>query len=98
MIEEMKEAYYGYEYDGSDSVELFSNMQEHLISCFIYGSLIENTACELAARMNSMDNATTNAGKMHQKLSLLYNRTRQANITTELSEIISGAAAVMEAE
>lgn len=98
LVAEMKDAYYGYEYDGHDVDELFANMTEHITAAFIYGSLVENTACELAARMNSMDNATTNAGKMHYKLNLLYNRTRQANITTELSEIISGAAAVMEAE
>ena len=46
--------------------------------------------------MNSMDNATNNAGDMHNNLSLLYNRTRQAGITTELSEIIAGAASVQE--
>jgi ATP synthase F1 gamma subunit len=94
----MKEAYYGYEYDDGDVDELFANLTEHITANLIFGALVENTACELAARMNSMDNATTNAGKMHYKLNLLYNRTRQANITTELSEIISGAAAVMEAE
>merc|ERR1712232_1396277 len=62
----------------------------------IYGCIIENQAVELAARMNSMDNATNNAGDMHNNLSLLYNRTRQAGITTELSEIIAGAAPVQE--
>jgi len=98
MVDEMKEAYYGYEYDGSEEDELFKNLQEHLTACVIYSCLIENTAVELAARMNSMDNATTNAGEMHSKLSILYNRTRQARITTELSEIISGAAAVQEAD
>merc|ERR1712063_235372 len=82
----------------ADVEALFMNMQDHVTGCFIHAALMENTACELAARMSSMDNATTNAGKMYQSLNLLFNRTRQANITTELSEIISGAAAVMEAE
>jgi len=96
MVDEMKDAYYGYEYDGTDEEELFKNLQEHLAACILYGSLIENNAVELAARMNSMDNATNNASDMHNKLSLLFNRTRQAGITTELSEIISGAASVAE--
>jgi len=98
MAAEMKEGYYGYEFDGTDEDELFKNLQEHLTATIIYGSLIENAAVELAARMNSMDNATTNAGKMFGSLNQLYNRTRQAGITTELSEIISGAAAVQEQE
>merc|ERR1712137_1228893 len=96
MVDEMKDAYYGYEYDGTDEEELFKNLQEHLAACILYGSLIENNAVKLAARMNSMDNATNNASDMHNKLSLLFNRTRQAGITTELSEIISGAASVAE--
>jgi len=98
MVEEMKDSYYGYEYDGTDEAELFKNLQEHLAACIIYGCLIENSAVELASRMNSMDNATNNAGDMFQRLSLLYNRTRQAGITTELSEIIAGAASVTEAD
>jgi len=98
MVDEMKDSYYGYEYDGTDEEELFKNLQEHLAACIIYGCLIENNAVELAARMNSMDNATNNAADMHQKLNLLYNRTRQAGITTELSEIIAGAASVQEAD
>jgi len=96
MIDEMKESYYGYEYDNTEEAELFQNLQEHLTACIIYGCIIENQAVELAARMNSMDNATNNAGDMHNNLSLLYNRTRQAGITTELSEIIAGAASVQE--
>lgn len=92
----MKESYYGYEYDNTDEDELFRNLQEHLTASVIYGSLIENAAVELAARMNSMDNATNNASSAYKRLSRLYNRTRQAGITTELSEIIAGAASVQE--
>ena len=56
-------------------------------------SSVEVTA-ELAARMTAMDNATRNAGDMIDRLTLVYNRTRQANITKELIEIISGAEAL----
>jgi F-type H+-transporting ATPase subunit gamma len=55
---------------------------------------MESTASELAARMTAMDNATRNAGDMIDNLTLLYNRTRQAVITKELIEIISGAEAL----
>lgn len=60
----------------------------------IYKALLESNASEHAARMTAMDNATRNAGDMINKLSLQYNRTRQAMITKELIEIISGAEAV----
>ena len=59
-----------------------------------YRALLENAASEQGARMTAMDNATRNAGEMIKKLTLLYNRTRQAAITKELIEIISGAEAV----
>ena len=60
----------------------------------IYRSILESSASEHAARMTSMDNATRNAGDMIDRLTLTYNRTRQAFITKELIEIISGAEAV----
>ena len=60
----------------------------------IYRSILESSASEHAARMTSMDNATRNAGDMNDRLTLTYNRTRQAFITKELIEIISGAEAV----
>ena len=60
----------------------------------IYGSILESSAAEHAARMTSMDNATRNAGDMIDSLTMTYNRTRQAVITKELIEIISGAEAV----
>ncbi|MBN8828283.1 MAG: F0F1 ATP synthase subunit gamma [Sphingobacteriia bacterium] len=60
----------------------------------IYHALLENAASEQGARMTAMDNATRNAGEMINDLSLEYNRTRQAHITKELIEIISGAEAV----
>lgn len=60
----------------------------------VYSALLESAASEQGARMTAMDNATRNAGDMIKKLTLVYNRTRQATITKELIEIISGAEAV----
>ena len=60
----------------------------------IYGALVENAASEQGARMTAMDNATRNAGEMIERLTLFYNRTRQAQITKELIEIVSGAEAL----
>ena len=60
----------------------------------IYRALLESSASEQAARMTAMDNATRNAGDMIDRLSLLYNRSRQAAITTELTEIVTGAEAL----
>ena len=60
----------------------------------IYSALLENAAGFYASQMTAMDSATRNAGDMIKRLSLNYNRARQANITKELIEIISGAEAV----
>jgi F-type H+-transporting ATPase subunit gamma len=60
----------------------------------LFRALIESAAGEQGARMSAMDNATRNAGDMINRLTLNYNRTRQANITRELIEIISGAEAI----
>ena len=60
----------------------------------IFTALLENAASEQGARMTAMDNATRNAGEMIDRLTLNYNRTRQAAITKELIEIISGAEAL----
>ena len=64
------------------------------MSVQVYRSLLENNASEHGARMSAMDNATKNAGELIDKLTLQYNRARQANITSELMEIISGAEAI----
>jgi F-type H+-transporting ATPase subunit gamma len=58
-----------------------------------YGALLESTAAEHGARMTAMDAATTNAGEMIDKLTLYMNRVRQASITKEIIEVVSGAAA-----
>ncbi len=60
----------------------------------LFGALLENAASEQGARMAAMDSATRNAGDMINKLTLSYNRQRQAQITKELMEIISGAEAL----
>jgi F-type H+-transporting ATPase subunit gamma len=64
------------------------------ISVQIFRALLDSAAGEQAARMQAMDNSTRNAGDMIKKLSLVYNRARQAQITKELIEIISGAEAI----
>ncbi|TAN19439.1 MAG: F0F1 ATP synthase subunit gamma, partial [Rhizobiaceae bacterium] len=64
------------------------------IAVQIFRALLENAAGEMGAKMTAMDNATRNAGDMINKLSITYNRQRQAQITKELIEIISGAEAL----
>ncbi|MCL2069260.1 MAG: ATP synthase F1 subunit gamma [Oscillospiraceae bacterium] len=64
------------------------------LSMFIYGAMAESVACEMAARMTSMDAATGNADDIIEKLTLQYNRTRQGVITQEINEIVGGASAL----
>jgi F-type H+-transporting ATPase subunit gamma len=68
-------------------------LQRNLSSQFLR-ALLENVASEQGAKMSAMDNATRNAGEMIDRYTLLYNRSRQAQITKELIEIISGAEAL----
>ena len=74
--------------------EILQHLLPQNLAVQIYHALLENSASEQGARMSAMDNATRNAGEMIKKLTLVYNRTRQATITKELIEIISGAEAV----
>jgi F-type H+-transporting ATPase subunit gamma len=74
--------------------ELLGPLLKRNISTQIFRGLLENAASEQGARMSAMDNATRNAGDMINKLTIKYNRQRQANITKELIEIISGAEAL----
>ena len=64
------------------------------IESTVYRAVVENLACEMAARMVAMKSATDNAGKLIEELQLIYNKARQAAITKEISEIVGGAAAV----
>ncbi len=82
-----------YDYEPSEEAILADLLPRNL-GVQIYKALLENAASEQGARMSAMDNATRNAGEMIKKLNLKYNRTRQATITKELIEIISGAEAV----
>jgi len=76
--------------------EVLSNLREYALSNAIFWALAEGHACEQSARRNAMDNASKNAGDMITKYQILFNRTRQAVITGELVEIITGAAASEE--
>jgi F-type H+-transporting ATPase subunit gamma len=82
-----------YEYEPDESKILEALLPRNL-GVQIFRSLLENAASEQGARMTAMDSATRNAGEMINKLTIFYNRTRQAYITKELIEIISGAEAV----
>ena len=77
-----------------DARELLEGLLTRYIESQVYQSVVENGACEQAARMLAMKNATDNAGDLIDDLQLIYNKARQAAITQELSEIVSGAAAV----
>ena len=79
-----------YEFE-PDEDEILSNLLPKNISTQIFKAMLENSASEQGARMSAMDNATRNAGEMVDKLTIQYNRSRQAAITKELIEIISGA-------
>jgi len=87
-----------YDYEFEDDARLFhaKDLFEFQLASTLYQAYTENVASELGARRNAMDSASKNAGEMLKALNLSYNRKRQAAITTELTEIISGAAAVGE--
>jgi F-type H+-transporting ATPase subunit gamma len=82
-----------YEYE-PDEEEILTELLPRNLSVQVFHALLENAASEQGARMSAMDNATRNAGDMIRKQTLNYNRTRQAMITKELIEIISGAEAL----
>ncbi len=82
-----------YEFE-PDETEILADLLPRNIAVQIFRALLENAASEQGARMSAMDNATRNAGDMIDRLTLTYNRTRQAQITKELIEIISGAEAL----
>ena len=82
-----------YEYEPDES-ELLAELLPKAVANQVFSALLENAASEQGARMSAMDNATRNAGEMIDKLTIVYNRSRQAAITKELIEIISGAEAL----
>jgi F-type H+-transporting ATPase subunit gamma len=82
-----------YEFE-PDETDILDALLPRALAVQLYAALLENAASEQGARMTAMDNATRNAGEMIDKLNMTYNRTRQASITKELIEIISGAEAL----
>jgi F-type H+-transporting ATPase subunit gamma len=95
VFEESKEtgASASYEYEPEED-EILADLLPRNLAVQVFRALLENAASEQGARMSAMDNATRNAGEMIRKQTLTYNRTRQAMITKELIEIISGAEAL----
>merc|ERR1711974_540454 len=85
-----------YEIEGEDEKQVLSDLNEFIWAGVLYQGILDNMASELGARMTSMDNAATNSAEIAKKLEMQYNRTRQAAVTTELAEIISGAEAVKD--
>ncbi|KAK6928106.1 ATP synthase, F1 complex, gamma subunit [Dillenia turbinata] len=98
-----KEAEAGGKFEGLDSYEIeggetksevLQNLTEFQFASVLFNAVLENACSEMGARMSAMDSSSRNAGEMLDRLTLTYNRTRQASITTELIEIISGASAL----
>lgn len=77
-----------------DAKEVLDHLLQRYIESLVYQGVVENIACEQSARMVAMKSASDNAGTLIEELQLIYNKARQASITQELSEIVSGAAAV----
>ena len=82
---------YLYEPDAKDVIDA---LMTRYIESLVYQGVVENIACEMAARMVAMKSASDNAGDLIDELQLVYNKARQASITQEISEIVGGAAAV----
>lgn len=94
MLDPATPTLYPYEVEPENDPETLQNFYEYTMATQVYHSLLENATSEQSSRMNAMENASKNAGEMIGKLTLQYNRARQARITTELIEIISGASAL----
>ncbi|WP_197486039.1 F0F1 ATP synthase subunit gamma, partial [Oleiphilus sp. HI0061] len=77
-----------------EAKDLLDGLLTRYVESQVYQAVVENVACEQAARMIAMKSATDNAGDIIKELQLVYNKARQAAITQEISEIVSGAAAV----
>ena len=96
-LEADSQAQYAHHWDyiyEPDAGELLDGLLARYIEALVYQAVVENGACEQAARMIAMKNATDNAGELIDELQLVYNKARQAAITQELSEIVGGAAAI----
>jgi F-type H+-transporting ATPase subunit gamma len=93
QIEEPFGEHWDYIYE-PDAKEVLDHLLTRYIESIVYQGLVENNACEQAARMVAMKSASDNAGNLIKELQLIYNKARQAAITQEISEIVAGAAAV----
>ena len=94
-VEELEETHiWDYIYEPDDSRGLLDGLMERYIEALVYQAVVENIACEQAAKMIAMKNATDNAGEIIEELQLVYNNVRQAAITQEISEIVAGADAL----
>jgi F-type H+-transporting ATPase subunit gamma len=91
--DDMLKHHWDYIYE-PDSKEVLDSLMVRYIESLVYQGVIENVACEMSARMIAMKAASDNAGSLIEELQLAYNKARQAAITQEISEIVSGAAAV----
>lgn len=94
VINGEEESLVNYEFEPDTKSEVMIDLYEYLLSSQIYHSFMDAAASEQSSRMTAMENASKNAGEMIDTLNLQYNRARQARITTELIEIISGASAI----
>jgi F-type H+-transporting ATPase subunit gamma len=92
-VDEELKTHWDYIYE-PDSVPVMDALMVRYIESLVYQGVVENVACEQAARMVAMKSATDNAGNLIDELQLIYNKARQAAITQEISEIVGGAAAV----
>jgi len=90
MVEKFDE----YELEGPDRSEFLTDLQEFNLATTLYWGMLENGCSEQASRVQAMENSSSNAEEMLSALTIKYNKTRQASITTELIEIISGAVAL----
>jgi len=82
-----------FEFEG-DKEDVLANLYQFNLATQIYSAMLENVTSEQASKMTAMDSATTNANEMISKLTIVYNRRRQAKVTTELTEIVAGAESV----
>ncbi len=91
--DDMKKRHWDYIYE-PDAKELLDGLLTRFIESQVFQAVVENNACEQAARMVAMKSATDNAGNLIDELQMVYNKARQAAITQEIAEIVGGAAAV----
>jgi F-type H+-transporting ATPase subunit gamma len=92
-LDENLNGHWDYIYE-PDAKEVLDHLLTRFIESKVYQGLVENNACEQAARMVAMKSASDNAGNLIGELQLIYNKARQAAITQEISEIVAGASAV----